>query len=48
MKSMFLIRDPQHIITSYIKIIEEPILPDIGLKEEFEVTSRKMGNNQCS
>ena len=37
MKNMFLIRDPKHIITSYIKIIEEPTLPDIGLKEEFEL-----------
>lgn len=37
MKNLFLIRDPKHIITSYIKVIGAPSLKDIGLKEEFEL-----------
>lgn len=37
MKNVFLIRDPKHIITSYARVIGEPKLQDIGLKEEFEL-----------
>ena len=37
LKNVFLIRDPKHIITSYAKVMGEPKLKDIGLKEEFEL-----------
>ncbi len=37
MKNIFLIRNPHQLIASFARVIEEPTLQDIGLKEEAEL-----------
>lgn len=36
-KNIFLIRDPEKLINSFSKVIENPSIKDIGLKDEFEL-----------
>ena len=45
-KNIFLIRDPERLITSYAKVIENPTMRDIGLEKEWflfkEVTAHSL------
>lgn len=36
-KNIFLIRDPKKLINSFSKVIQNPSIKDIGLKDEFEL-----------
>lgn len=36
-KNIFLIRDPAYIITSYSKVIESPVMRDIGIEYQFQL-----------
>lgn len=43
---IFLIRNPRHIIASYAKVIEKPVMRDIGLKFQYELFTRQLANNK--
>ncbi|MBK8342362.1 MAG: hypothetical protein IPL12_02935 [Bacteroidetes bacterium] len=36
-KNIILIRDPKKVLHSYGKVIEQPTLEDIGIKQSFEL-----------
>jgi hypothetical protein len=36
-KNIFLIRDPLHILSSYSKVIEKPVMRDIGIAYQYEL-----------
>ncbi len=44
--NIFLIRNPHHIIASYTKVIQMPVMRDIGLKFQYELFTRQMANGK--
>lgn len=47
MQNIFLIRNPERLINSFAKVIDNPTLKDIGLKKEYELYQhlKKQGKN---
>ncbi len=45
MHNIFFIRDPKYILRSYAKVIEQPVLSDIGIAQQMEFVKIAQQNN---
>lgn len=47
-ENVFLIRDPEEILSSYLKVITNPQMSDIGIKKQFELYNKLEGEGKVS
>lgn len=48
LENVFLVRDPRQLISSFVKVIPNPKMKDIGLKREWEIFNYLLGRDKES